>query len=147
MLQHLARILIEKRLWSSTRMQRGSKAVLHLLYSSLINEEYVMTFCIVFVSHLILFLFFSRLWVCWWVFFWLLKNTQKLLKILLETHGPAQEMLLDVPPEEHAWENEQERFLLPLPITSLISLCGFCLWLSEDASTPPAAAHKREPAR
>lgn len=104
-----------------------------------------MTFCIVFVSHLFLF-FFQALGLLVG-FFWLLKNTQKLLKILLETHGTAQEMLLDVPPEEHGRENEQERFLLPLSIASLISLCGFCLWLSEGASTPPAAAHKREPAR
>lgn len=76
-----------------------------------------------------------------------LENTQKLLKVLLETYGPVQEIMVAVPSEEHAQENEQEHFLLPLPITSLISLCGLCLWLSEDISSPSATNHKREPAR
>lgn len=58
-----------------------------------------------------------------------------------------QEVLLALPSEENSEENEQERFLLPLPITSLVSLCGFCLWLSEDASAPPVPDHKREAAR
>lgn len=34
-----------------------------------------------------------------------------------------------------------------LLITSLSSLCGFCLWHSENASAPPATDHKRGPAR
>lgn len=32
----------------------------------------------------------------------ILENTQKLLKVFLETHGPVQEILLAVPSEEHA---------------------------------------------
>jgi len=74
-----------------------------------------------------------------------LENAQNLLDVLLEIHGPVQEILLAVPSEEYVQEN---RVLPPpLPITSLLSLCGLRLWLAEDASAPPATDHKREPAR